>query len=194
MIDRKLEKELRSLGVNANESEQLSRLAGDLRKSNLPKLSKETKSQISRIPGKRWQLHIYHFAAGGAAAMFIGLVFLSQSALPGSWLYGIKRGSEQLRTIVQPGYSETLIDKRADEIDQLIETEAEPAQLEQAKQEYEKAIETYVQQNNDEPSRQEKSDSSRRQQGKDRRDVREWWENRNRDNRKNIPRLRLRDR
>lgn len=126
--------------------------------------------------------------------MFIGLVFLSQSALPGSWLYGIKRGSEQLRTIVQPGYSETLIDKRADEIDQLIETEAEPAQLEQAKQEYEKAIETYVQQNNDEPSRQEKSDSSRRQQGKDRRDVREWWENRNRDNRKNIPRLRLRDR
>lgn len=180
MIDRKLEKDLRSLGVNANESEQLSILAGALRKSNLPKLSKETKSQISSIPGKRWQLHIYTFAAGGVAAAFVGLVFLSQSALPGSWLYGIKRGSEQLRTVVQPGYSETLIDKRAEEIDQLIETEAEPAQLEQAKQEYQRAIEAHGQ--HKEPQKQQNRDKQRAPEHRDR-NIRSWWENQRRNHR-----------
>src|SRR5690606_40929466 len=96
-MKRDIKSQLRSLGANADEADKLARLAKELKSTPLPKLSAETRGEIRNIPGKRWQLHIYKFAAGGAAAVFVGLVFIAQSALPGSWLYGLKRGTEQDR-------------------------------------------------------------------------------------------------
>ncbi len=179
MNARGLRKQLRDLGASASESEQLSRLAQQLSVQDLPKLSSKTRAEIANIPGKRWQIHIYKFAAGGIAAMFIGVLFFAQSALPGSWLYGVKRGGEKIRAIIQPDYTETLIDKRSDEIEQLKQNEAAPEKLEQAKQEYQRAIEVYEQ--HKEPQEQQNKDQDRTLERRER-TIRSWWENQRRNN------------
>jgi len=193
MSARDIRSQLRSLGANADEADKLARLAKDLKSTPLPNLSAETKRDIRTIPGQRWQLHIYKFAAGGAVAIFVGMLFVAQSALPGSALYGLKRSTEQIRTFIQPSYTETLIDKRGEEIEQLKQNEAAPAQLEQAKKEYEKAIEVYEMRLD---TRKQTPDDSqnRRSRDRDNRDVRSWWENRDNDDRRFDIRQRSRDR
>jgi hypothetical protein len=59
-----------------------------------------------------------------AAAVFLvvgmGGVSLAQSSLPGSWLYPVKRASENAAVAVDPSYRATLMMRRASEVQQLV--------------------------------------------------------------------------
>src|SRR5690606_2568132 len=102
-------------------------------------LSTETKDEIARIPGKRvryWHLPA-RYALAGSLTLAVLMVGLAQTAGPGNPLYGIRRGTEQIRAWIQPDYTETLVDERKAEVEKLIEQNAAPEKIEQAERLYE---------------------------------------------------------
>lgn len=139
----KLKRELRQIGASPSEAADLARLAGQLGGVKLRGLSAGTRDEIARIPGKR--VHYFHiparYAMGGALAAVIVLVGVAQTAKPGSALYNVKRGTEEVRAIVQPGYVDTLVEERKTEVEQLKQEQATPEKVEKAERDYEKTRE-----------------------------------------------------
>ncbi len=108
--------QLRRQGTSPKEADSLAKLAQALSVS-LPELHPETKKQIAEDLGfkPRYPIIKPKFAIAGTAAAFVVLVVISQSAQPGSTLYALKRGSEQVRTVVQPGFNQEDLDKRRED-------------------------------------------------------------------------------
>lgn len=79
----------------------------------LPTLDKKTKQAIAREIGFGRQPFIWahprlSLAAGSLATMMVAIVLVAQSAKPGTTLYQVKRGSEQVRVLVQPSFKQQL--------------------------------------------------------------------------------------
>lgn len=141
MSNMNLKKELRMVGAGEHEAGQLADVAKLLGSVKTRGLSAEAKKRlapdtaVARAP-RTW----IAWTAGGAFATACLLLIVAQSALPGSWLYNIKRGTEKARAAVQPGYQETLVEKREDEVEQLMLKKADPAVLEEAEKRYQKSV------------------------------------------------------
>lgn len=141
MSKRKLRKDLRKTGATPSEASQLADVAKLLGGIKTRGLDSEAKKRLAPNPEVTKRSHTWQFAVAGTFAMACLLLFVAQSALPGSWLYGIKRGTENARGLVQPGYKENLVEEREDEVQQLKLKKADPAVLEEAKKNYQKAVE-----------------------------------------------------
>lgn len=143
-----LKKDLRKVGAGEREAEQLADVADLLSSVKTRGLSKDAKKRLApdekaaKAP-KIWLA----WGAGGAFATACLLLIIAQSALPGSWLYPIKRTTEEARAALQPGYKDNLVEKREEEVQQLKLQKVDPAVLEEAEKTYqtevEKSLERY---------------------------------------------------
>lgn len=144
MKDKHLRKQLRNVGANKTEADALAELAFSLSATKPRGLSRAAKERIVEdLPIKAENHHPVRWALAGSMAGFaVVLVFIAQSALPGSWLYDVKRGSEEVRTLVQPGYTDTLVEERKKEVEELQKQETvNPVLLHEAEKRYEKTYE-----------------------------------------------------
>lgn len=171
----KLRKELRSVGAGEREADRLSDIAELLGAVKMRGLSPEAKRRLApsseaararrlRLPrlSPAWKLSL-----GGGFATACLLLIAAQGALPGSFLYPIKRKAEDARTLVQPNYTETLLEKREEEVEQLKKQETvAPEVVQEAKETYKQAAEEAVnrwqkQGDNEKPDYKPKYDWSR---------------------------------
>lgn len=116
--------QLRQQGASAKDAKALSSVAKNVGRADSPGLSSDAKKRIAAEIGiaNRWQfVTIPRLAIGGALALFAVVVAFSQSALPGTPLYSIKRGSEQVRLLVQPGFNQQDIQQRRESEQQKVE-------------------------------------------------------------------------
>ncbi len=136
-----LRKELRKVGAGEHEADQLADVAKLLGNIKTRGLSSESKKRLAPSADATKKPHTWQWAVGGSFATACLLLIIAQSALPGSWLYKVKRGTEEARAAVQPGYKESLIEKREDEVEKLMLKKADPAVLEQAEKQYQSSVE-----------------------------------------------------
>ncbi len=179
-----LKRDLRQNGAGAHEADELTKLAGQFEHIKLKGLSAHSKDHIARIPGK--PVHYFQFpvkyALGGALAAVLVIAGFAQTARPGNALYGIKLGTEEVRTWVQPEYIDNIVEERKDEVEKLKVEQAKPEQIEKAEREYEESKQrseqrkkrNHRQEGNDKQKDEpDKSDGSRhRRQNRDRDDRR----------------------
>lgn len=146
----KLRKELRSVGAGEREADRLSDIAELLGAVKMRGLSPEAKRRLApsseaararrlRLPrlSPAWKLSL-----GGGFATACLLLIAAQGALPGSFLYPVKRKTEDARALVQPNYTETLLEKREEEVEQLKKQETvAPEVVQEAKETYRQAAE-----------------------------------------------------
>lgn len=176
MIKMKLRKELRSVGAGEHEADKLADVAISLKKLKPHGLSAETKRRLAPKPELSREPHGLRWAVAGTFATACLLLIVAQSALPGSWLYGLKRKTETIRTQIQPDYQDNLVEKREAEVQELKQMEkADPAVLEEAEKNYQNSFErSYNRWNKDNPEKniperiKPKYDWSKR-----------WYQNRN---------------
>lgn len=180
----KLIRDLRKTGATPHEAAELASIASQIENIQPRGLRRETKDRIARIPGKpSFYLHIpLRYAAGSAMAVMLVTFGIAQTANPGSLLYGIKRGTQEVRTWVNPDYVDTLVEEREKEVEQLKQENAAPEKIEQAELEAEQTKERSRQ-------RQEKRQKENRGEEKDsdsnRNKNQKYWEdtrNKNLDN------------
>lgn len=141
----RLEKELRLTGASPSEAERLTDLAEMLGRIPQRGLSTETKKRLAPTPEaarRRLRLPTWQWSLAGGFATACLLLIVAQSALPGSWLYGLKRKTEEARALVQPGFEDSLMEKREEEVQQLIIEKADPAVLEEAEKEFQQSVES----------------------------------------------------
>ena len=112
-IKSRLRGELLSAGADKAEIDQLTAIAADLR--NL---------KTSTAPNRR--LSLAPFALAGFAGILIGalLVTLSQTSLPNSLLYPVKKTSEHIAVAVDPDYRGVVMMRRAQEVRKLVAARA----------------------------------------------------------------------
>lgn len=104
-----LHKELRSVGASTNEATQLVALAQTLALLNT-KSEKHGRSQM-----------IWVYVVPGVVFLFLGIMtVVSQSVLPGSWLYPLQRTSDAVATTVDHNYRGTVMMRRARQVKLLI--------------------------------------------------------------------------
>lgn len=137
-----LRKELRAVGAGSREAEQLADVAQLLGSIKTRGMSAETKKRLAPAPeaAKKPRTWIA-WSAGGAFATACLLLIVAQSALPGSWLYPVKRTTEEARAAVQSDYKDNLVEKREDEVERLKLKKADPAVLEEAEKSYKNSVE-----------------------------------------------------
>lgn len=115
-----LQRQLKSQGASSKDAKALSGVAKNIGNAELPGLSPEAKKRIAAEIGIGSSpfafFTIPRLAIGGALALIALLIGFSQVALPGSPLYSIKRGTEEVRLLLQPGFTQQDVeDRRADE-------------------------------------------------------------------------------
>lgn len=165
-----LRRELRKVGAGEHEADQLNDVAKLLGNIKTKGLSKEAKKRLAPdISASKAPRPWFALALSGSFATACLLLIVAQSALPGSWLYKLKRTTEEARAVVQPGYKESLVEKREDEVEQLLLQKADPAVLEKAEKNFERSLQHYNDQKSQERY-QPRYDWSRR-----------WLENRSQD-------------
>lgn len=101
-----LNRQLLKNSKSKSEVSQLSSLANKIGDTS-PKLSKEQKNQIAVSIGfKPAKVGSYpKISTVGATLAFLLLIFAAQFARPGSNLYALKQKTEEVREIIQPGYT-----------------------------------------------------------------------------------------
>jgi hypothetical protein len=158
----KLQNQLRKEGAGEFESRDLARLADKLEGLKFKGLSRDARDEIARIPdGKR---HFYLPArwamAGGLAVAVVLVIGVAQTSKPGSALYSVKRGAEKARSIVQPSYTETIVENRKEEVQELQKEAAPEDKVKKAEDALKKAEEKANQrkQKNSVPSSSKNSD------------------------------------
>lgn len=107
-----LKRELCSSGASAGEAEVLAGLAQRLQALRI----------VPERRGARFRFGLLPALSMVAVALLIGMatVAFSQTSLPGSWLYPVKRVSENTAVAASPDYRATLMMRRADEVRQLV--------------------------------------------------------------------------
>lgn len=168
MTEKKLVKELRLAGAVAEELTGLSDVADILQRVSPPGLTAAARQRIdNRLPvalddekpRKRWLMPA--MASAGAFAILLVTVFATQSALPGSPLYALKRGMEELRVKVDPGYANQIQQNRKQESQELEQQQKlTPAVLEELDQEFKDSSETNGNATGTSPSNNTNSDNS----------------------------------
>lgn len=124
------------------ETEQMMRVVKRLESTPLPSLSDKAMQRIAAISGTKSRAPLFTFVSfSGAFAALAVIVVAAQFTLPGSPLYGIKRGTEYVRTLLQPSYESSLVDVRKQELTKLEAQQAPAALIEGAQLEYQKATE-----------------------------------------------------
>lgn len=93
-------------GASAAEAKRMAHVAKAVGK-DAPALSAEAKKRIAEDIGfsARKPIVTPRLAFASAFALLIVLVVVAQAAKPGQVLYSVKRGTEHVRAIVQPGYN-----------------------------------------------------------------------------------------
>lgn len=101
-----LQWQLRMQGASAAEAKRMAHVAKAVGK-DAPALSAEAKKRIAEDIGfsARKPIVTPRLAFASAFALLIVLVVVAQAAKPGQVLYSVKRGTEHVRAIVQPGYN-----------------------------------------------------------------------------------------
>lgn len=103
-------------GASPEDANELARIAKDLRGS-VPGLNPDVKKQIAQDIGFKPAKNTTNlrFATAGAFVALVVLSVVAQSAQPGSVLYALKRGTEEVRVILQPGFDEDDIQQRRED-------------------------------------------------------------------------------
>lgn len=111
-----IKKQLVDQGESAKDAKELADVAQKLHGA-YPQLSTEAKKQIAHDIGftQAKTTTSFRFATAGAFAVLLVLVLFAQSAQPGSVLYALKRGSEEVRLVLQPGFDDDDIQQRRDD-------------------------------------------------------------------------------
>lgn len=179
MKDYRLKQELLRTKADEAELDGLLKVASELKQADKPVLSDTTRNKIKALSGtpRRWPV-ITTWSLAGSMAVFLVLLISAQYAVPGSPLYWLKQGSEEVRAFIQPGFKEKIIDIRKQELDKLESLNASPDAIKQAEDAYQKALNESP--NNSNPERHKDSNDSNRDTRDDRTDR---SENNGRDNR-----------
>jgi hypothetical protein len=114
--------ELRASGAAPGEDQALASLAesvAELRGAE-PSLPKPSYAPRSRSSLLRWTTATLGLTVG------VVLVAFAQTSEPGSALYPVKRLSEQISLVVQPGYRDAIMDRRAQEVKDLVRDHRSP--------------------------------------------------------------------
>jgi len=140
MKQNQLKKDLSASSAKQKDIQKMMGVVETLQSTQLPSLSDATRHKIEAIPGNKSRAPLFTFVSlGSAFAVFLVMVFAAQFALPGSPLYGIKRGTEYIRALIQPSYKEDLVEVRKQELDTLEKEQAPENLIDKAVTEYEKA-------------------------------------------------------
>lgn len=148
-----LKKDLRTLGAGEHEAQRLTDLAAALSTLQPRGLSRQAKQRLAPDAklAKKPLLSLPRFspvwklALGGGFASAAVLLLIAQSALPGSFLYPVKRKTEEARTAVQPDYNDVLLEKREEEVQQLKQQETvSPEIAQEAEQQYQQTAKEAV--------------------------------------------------
>lgn len=162
MSDKRLNRELSQAGASHGELTHLSDIAETLSSVTPPGLSKQARHRMDArmahllevdsledvVPTKKKQAHKFNpFAkwslvgAGGFASLAVVLVIAAQFAMPGSPLYGIKRGIEEVRTFFQPDYVDKVLEKRKEEVEALEKQDTvDPVTLDSISDDYKRTM------------------------------------------------------
>jgi hypothetical protein len=116
-----LAEELKAAGASASETRELAAVAGSLKQ-----LKGHEPAAAGRRSGTLRTLMPYGFTSLAGIAAGMTLVILSQTVLPGSWLYPVQKLSDNIAVSVHPDYRGTIMMKRAQEVRQLIAGHAAP--------------------------------------------------------------------
>lgn len=137
----RLRRQLRRAGAESDEARDLTALTSRLT-DGLHGLDAGRKGAIAREVGFK-PAHVQRqrrVALAGAFAVCLITVLLSQAANPGSTLYAVKRGTEEVRARVQPGFDrEDLVERRKQELAALKRANADDTAIDRAKDELKKA-------------------------------------------------------
>jgi hypothetical protein len=81
--------------------------------ASTPGLSAEAKSRIADEIGLKPRMLFVtpRLALASVAILFVAILVLAQYAKPGQTLYSLKRGTQQVRVIVQPGFNQDDLNK-----------------------------------------------------------------------------------
>lgn len=168
MKKQKLTRELRKIGAGPHEAADLVDLASQLESLEVHKLSAITREDIARIPGKRVRyFHIpARYAFGSALAAFLLVTGIAQTSQPGSMLYALKRGTEEIRAAVQPGYVDDLVEERKAEVEHLKLEQAAPEKIQEAERDYQQTRERSEQRQQKSNNQNQDDKDNRRGRGK----------------------------
>lgn len=114
-------RDIRQTKPESADMRQLMALANQLSDTTLPRLDPHRKKEIARQIGfapKRFSFDWFTFGhpilvPAACLVLLAGvLVLLSQSATPGHTLYNVKKGTDEIRVIVQPGFKQQLTEQQ----------------------------------------------------------------------------------
>jgi len=115
-----LRKELRSAGAHGPEINELVAVA-----SNLKHLESTGKPSLKPVTPYQRRSRLAVIVPAGLTALSgialgMALIVLSQTVLPGSWLYPVQKLSDNIAVAVHPQYRGTIMMRRAQQVQQLV--------------------------------------------------------------------------
>ncbi len=137
----KLRKDLVAAGADSKEAEALAEFAKTLTVLRPHGLTSEAKKRLAPSRHAAKPIHPIRWSLVGGLATACLLLVIAQGAMPGSWLYRVKRSGEEAKALVKPSYVDDLVEKRRDEVEVLEKQQADPVIIEEANKNYEKAVE-----------------------------------------------------
>lgn len=131
-----LRRELMDSGASVAEARELAQLAGRLH---------QLRAEPTATRSKPLWLRLAPASAAAVVALVAGmsLTAFAQSSLPGSWLYPVKRISENTAVAVHPQYRATLMMRRADEVRQLVAKGSSGGRVEATLADYQQVAKAY---------------------------------------------------
>jgi hypothetical protein len=140
----RLRHELRVAGASRQEARELAQFVRSL-PTDRPMLSRERKNAIAADIGFKMpsplSRHRMVLASGFATLLLISAAALAQAALPGTKLYALKRGTENVRVLVQPGYRQEVVERRKDELNELRKVNASKESVHEAEEAVHESVE-----------------------------------------------------
>ncbi len=111
---------MKSAGASASEITELAGIASNLNQLKASK-SPSSGSVLHDQRQSRWRTLIpVGLTSITGLALGMALVILSQTVLPGSWLYPVQKLSDNVAIAVHPNYRGVVMMKRAQEVKQLV--------------------------------------------------------------------------
>lgn len=119
-ISGQLRKQLRQVGANSTEINELVPIA-----SQLSKLS-QRQAVTAQTPSFNWFTRLFKPLTLIASGLVLGilLIVVSEAASPASFLYPVQKFSDGVAVDIHPQYRATVMMKRAQQVDQLISQHA----------------------------------------------------------------------